>query len=248
MTAQTDPFVRVYYSVMGDDEKFAQVFDNDARLACWLRLLLVADACYPAAAPMPQGVKRAALAHLVSVGLVDLMSGNRFRIHGLASERDRRSERAAASARKRWDDATALRPHSDRNASGTGRNADPMPIRTAPIQSEPNQSEPDARRDALEAIGAVEDLTGRPFGWAPGSPIVDTLTADVADLGLARVLSEYRSVKAAADGSPIDPAGIVFGAHKRLYPIPDAPPRKPVAVGKGQVQSIAEIREALDAR
>lgn len=148
MTAQADPFVRVYYSVMGDDPKFEHVFDDDSRLACWLRLLLVADACYPAAAPLPQGIKKAPLAYLVSVELVDLLPGNRYRIHGLATERERRSERAAASARTRWQqsdritspDATAMRPQSDRSASAM--RSDANPLLSAPIQSAPLLSGP----------------------------------------------------------------------------------------------------------
>lgn len=92
--------------------------------------------------------------------------------------------------------------------------------------------------DVFDAMEQVQHLTNeRPFSWGRGSPIFDTLAADVADLGLDRVTAEYRAVKAAADGQPIDAAGIVFGAHKRLYRIPDAPSggRKPVAVGKGGV-------------
>jgi hypothetical protein len=107
----------------------------------------------------------------------------------------------------------------------------------------------DPRRDALEAMAAIEDLTHRQFSWGVGSKICDTLVADVADLGLDRVVAEYRAVKVAADGDPIDAAGIVFGAHKRLYRIPDGPrPPKPVASPKGMVQDISEIRRQLDAR
>lgn len=101
MTAQQDPYVRVYYRVI-DDPKFADVFDDDARLACWLRLLLIADGTYPAPAPIPHGVKRAAFAHLVKVGVIDLEPGNRYRIHGMDAERGARSRRAADAARERW--------------------------------------------------------------------------------------------------------------------------------------------------
>ncbi len=101
MAAQQDPYVRVYYRVI-DDPKFRHVFDDDARLACWLRLLLIADGTYPAPAPIPAGIRRAAFQHLVTVGLVDLEPGHRFRIHGLNNERGTRSERAAEAARERW--------------------------------------------------------------------------------------------------------------------------------------------------
>jgi len=54
MTAQPTPYVRVYYSIT-DDEKFAELYDDDGALASWLRLLITADAMYPAAAPIPAG-------------------------------------------------------------------------------------------------------------------------------------------------------------------------------------------------
>jgi hypothetical protein len=236
MAAQTDPYVRVYYRVI-DDPKFRDVFDDDARLACWLRLLLIADGTYPAPAPIPAGIKRAALAHLVSSGIIDLEPGGRYRVHGMEPERSRRSSQAEMAARKRWDarnDATAMRPHSASNAG-----ASDVPMHSAPILSEPILSNPNrsatARADAVfDAMGQVENLTGgRPFSWGRGSPIFDTLAADVADLGLDRVTAEYRAVKAAADGQPIDAAGIVFGAHKRLYLIPAGPNGKTPKQGKG---------------
>lgn len=105
-----------------------------------------------------------------------------------------------------------------------------------------------SRADVFDAMQSVEDLTGRQFSWGSGSPIFETLAADVRDLGVEKVTTEYRAVKAAAGATPIDPAGIVFGAHKRLFPIPGGVSAKPAAAPKGMVQSIADIREALDAR
>lgn len=105
------------------------------------------------------------------------------------------------------------------------------------------------RSDAFEAMQLVEELTGRPFGWGPGSKVADLVIADVADLGLERVTAEYRQVKAEANGSPIDIAGVVYGAHKRLYRIPDAPRQgRATATPKGMVQPVDEIREALRAQ
>lgn len=100
--------------------------------------------------------------------------------------------------------------------------------------------------EVFEAMELVEVLTSRPFGWGPGSQIYDTLAADVRDLGLDRVTGEYRAVRAAADGMPIDPAGIVFGAHKRLYPIPDGPARgRAGKAPKGLGPDMAEVNHAF---
>jgi hypothetical protein len=85
-----DPYVRVYYSII-EDERFDSVFDDDRRLATWLRLLMAADAAYPTPPPIPAAVNRAAFAHLVERGIVEELRGGRYRIHGLSAERDRRS-------------------------------------------------------------------------------------------------------------------------------------------------------------
>ena len=118
MTAQTDPYVRVYYRVI-DDPKFRDVFDDDSRLACWLRLLLIADGTYPAPAPIPSGVRRGPLAHLVTAGLVDLEPGNRYRIHGMIGERGGRSQKAADAAAERWRRRNG-HAGDDAGASGAG--------------------------------------------------------------------------------------------------------------------------------
>jgi hypothetical protein len=139
MTAQQDPYVRVYYRVI-DDPKFRDVFDDDSRLATWLRLLLIADGTYPAPAPIPASTKRSALAHLVTAGIIDLEPGGRYRVHGMEPERSRRSAQAEAAARKRWDarnDAPAMRSHPVSNAG-----ASDVPMHSAPIQAVPLHSEP----------------------------------------------------------------------------------------------------------
>lgn len=91
----TDKHVRVYYSIR-DDEKFDEVYPDDAKLACWLRLLLDADAAYPAPASLPRSVKARPLAALVAAGLVDLLPGDMFRLHGMEAERNRRAEAGRA--------------------------------------------------------------------------------------------------------------------------------------------------------
>jgi hypothetical protein len=247
MTKVRRPYSRLYWELL-DDPKFASVYDDDAAFACWTRLLIAADMAWPASAGIPHGTKKGALARLVSVGLVDQQAGSRYRIHGLDKERKARSEAAKAGAAGRWSDseedaaafddamrqqpasnATGMRSHPDGNAEGMPSQDEPSKRRD---KAETRQAEHVARSGVFDAMQSVEDLTGRPFGWGVGSPIFDTLAADVRDLGVERVTTEYRAVKAAVGASPIDPAGIVFGAHKRLFPIPDGPTGK-APKGKG---------------
>lgn len=102
--------------------------------------------------------------------------------------------------------------------------------------------------DSLDAMALVEELASRPFGWGPGSPVADTLIADVKDLGPERVMAEYRAVRSDANGSPIDVAGIVYGAHKRLYRIPSAPGNGRAAKPKGLQPEKSEVDRAFDQR
>ena len=124
-------YVRIYWSII-DDPKFVDVYDNDAALATWLRLLISADASWPASASIPAAARRVPLALLVGAGLVDLMQGGRYRIHGLDSERNARSASGRNAAAMRWHregNAPAMRPHSEGIPT---RNADLMPSRAEP--------------------------------------------------------------------------------------------------------------------
>lgn len=229
MTKIRRPYSRVYWEVI-DDPKFADVWDDDRAIASWLRLLLAADMAWPASAQVYHGVHRPSLDKLVRVGLVDLQPGSRYRIHGLDKERQARSGQAATAAAARWDEqptgnADGMRPHPVSNAQG-------MPSKDETRRDEQKPSE-SARSDAFDAVEVVEGLTNRPFGFTVGSRVFDTLAADVKDFGLDRVLTEYRAVKDEAPG-PVDAAGVVFGGHKRLFPIPDGPrPLRAPAKGKG---------------
>lgn len=146
MTAQEDPYVRVYYRIV-DDPKFADVYDDDRALATWLRLLLHADAMYPAAATLPHGTRRSALDKLVKAALVDLGTGHRYRIHGLEAEREKRAEasRFAADVKHHGTDE-AKRRQSERNAAAvrpeSERSADGVPLLSEPIRSSPSRSNP----------------------------------------------------------------------------------------------------------
>jgi hypothetical protein len=184
VTAQPDPYVRVYYSIT-DDAKFAAVYDDDAALALWLRLLIVADACYPAAAPLPR-CNEAALAMLVDAGLVDLVGTTRYHIHGLVKERERRSSNARASANARWSDATAMRPHSTSDATAMRPHSSDAcePMLAEPSLAEPSSSKQSrAEQSRADCLDTFYRLTG---SW-PSQRIVPWLNEMAADHGEDRV-------------------------------------------------------------
>lgn len=177
MTAQKDPYVRVYYSIKADP-KFVGIYRDDRALGCWLRLLLTADASHPAPAEFPMGTDMETVDRLVSAGLVDLIGDGCYTIHGLNSERSKRSTDARSAAQARWTDATAMRPdatamrphttamrphvHGVDDACDrmcTEMRNDASPIHSAPLLSEPSNSEPSISAPA-DALDTYYRLTG----------------------------------------------------------------------------------------
>lgn len=160
MTAQTDPYVRVYYRIL-DDPKFKAV--DDRALGLWVRLLLQADAMYPSTAILPRRVHEPSLAKLADAQLIELLDNDRYRIKGLAAERETRAEAARFAAdAKHHGHAEAVRRQSERNAGGmrpaSEPDADALPLRSSPIRTEPIQSAP-LRSDAPRTKNPFERET-----------------------------------------------------------------------------------------
>lgn len=218
-------YSRVYWSII-DDPKFANVYDDDRALAAWLRLLLVADQAWPASAHLPGNVRRQAVAVLVGSGLVDLLHGGRYRIHGLDAERQRRKEAAT------------------RNPTGTqqGPNRDPNGLSTPGLrrdEKETRRDEPsETRAPVMVVIDYLEERTGRPYTFGAGSTVHETLTADVRDFGETPVLEAMRT-----DATKYPDIGqLVFGASRLLHPIGPQKPAEPDP--EWVAKQIAEQREA----
>lgn len=89
MPSQADPYSRIYWRFQ---DEFPEVYADDRALALWLRLLIVAEGSYPAAAMLPRKMRGNVLQVLVDAGLVTLLPGDRYRVRGLDAERERRSE------------------------------------------------------------------------------------------------------------------------------------------------------------
>ena len=115
MAAASDKYVRVYYRLI-DDERFKGIYTDDRHLATWLRLLLTADAFWPASAPIPRSSRRASIDALVKAGLIELAPHDHYRVHGLDHERDMRSQIGRNGAAMRW--------HGDGNADPMHRRAE----------------------------------------------------------------------------------------------------------------------------
>lgn len=106
-------YSRVYHSIL-EDPKFVDIYEDDCALATWLRLLIVADQAYPSPALIPQGTCPSGMDKLWDARLVETIGRTRYRVVGLAAEREKRSASASQAASARWQksDAPAMRPHS----------------------------------------------------------------------------------------------------------------------------------------
>jgi hypothetical protein len=95
------PYSRMYWALM-DDPKFDGIREDPRLFGAWALLLLYADMAYPAPTYRPPFVGPSAFRRLVAAGLVDELSGKRYRIHGLAFEREERTQSARNAAAFRW--------------------------------------------------------------------------------------------------------------------------------------------------
>lgn len=112
-------YVRIYYSVR-TDEKFRDVYPDDALFAAWVRLLMMADEAYPEPAHLPVGIRKSVVKKLVDAQIITVFGQSLFRVVGLDAERRRRSEPKRAAAEARWSvkpDADALQVQCTDDAS-----------------------------------------------------------------------------------------------------------------------------------
>lgn len=130
MTAK-GPYSRLYHSIV-DDPMFERVYRSDAAFATWCRMLMAADATYPASAPIPRS--NSAVRLLIEVGLVLEKPGKRYMIRGLAAERERRSASSRIGAEVRW--------QSERNANAMPRREETRQDKKSSGANAPKKDDP----------------------------------------------------------------------------------------------------------
>lgn len=169
-------YCRVYYSIK-DDPKFDGIRDDDHHLATWLRLLMTADAIWPASPDLPASARKASVKALVVAELVDLLPGGRFRIHGLDAERGSRRDNARAAA--------AHRPLSERSANA-------QQTLTSRARSEPSRAETEPSRAEQTAPDSI-DAFHRRTGDVPGPKLmswINELSDRHGEIRVASMISE----------------------------------------------------------
>lgn len=137
MSRAERPYIRIYHDDLMRD--YPHVWKDDAALAAYARLLVVADKMWPTLPELPRSVKPRALAVLNQPNadgkrLVEMMPSHCYRIRGHDAERQKRQDSARNAAAERW--------HSGSNAGG---NAEAMP-KPKPSQDETNTPPPQVGR------------------------------------------------------------------------------------------------------
>jgi hypothetical protein len=172
-------YVQVYYQIA---REFPEVWRDDRLLATWLRLLMLANAVWPAAAVLPRNAAKKAVDSLENHGLIE-REGDEFRVRGLDKQRQFRRDRAASAARTRWGEhstsnAVAMHEHSPSNARPMPNRTEQKKIDTSEDDSSPSKKNDDNGVSGVEAIperwtdlaALMESLTGKPYAlrnpWA----------------------------------------------------------------------------------
>jgi hypothetical protein len=192
MSGQSDAYVRVYYSII-DDPKFAEIWGHHARMGAWLHCLLIADALWPASAPLPK-LSKDEHAALTTAGLIECDGKGQFRVHGLDAERGRRSDIGRANVESRWygRSTAVVQPQYSGNTN---------PILAEPSLDETSQDEPSRALTAPETGPDVwEWVTMRRPSRAAQPDLWAWLTRLCEEYGVVR-LWEVMRVCAAQDAS-----------------------------------------------
>lgn len=178
MTKPLDPYARVYWRVL-DDPKFAEIRSDMRHFGSWTLMLVVADMAYPAPAFVPSTVPKASFRKLVECGLIDDLSGGLYRVHGMKSERERRSPRGTDPDPVRTPTGPAPEPTRTLARAGV---AEPSKEEPRGSRAETNRRAPrpalltKPQLEAWESFGSEWDAfkdawLGRGFMWPPsGSP------------------------------------------------------------------------------
>ena len=222
------PWVKVYREII-DDTRFETIYPNDRNLATWLRMLIMADAMYPAPAPLA-GFSRAAVQALTdpACGLVEIVGDRHFRLHGLKTERSQQSDAGKIGAAARWG---RIAPASD---PGMGCDAYQLsPAQTIPTELSPAPTGP----DIWYAVTAkYPDRRTHPAQW-------EWITRLATDFGVEAFEAALRAEITAGPRNTMLSRTEARLLRKNDEPKPPKPPQ-PLPAWKQDFKVLLEQREA----
>jgi hypothetical protein len=233
MSGQDRPYIRIYFETRGDD-RFDHAYECDTCWAAYSRLLMDAEAAYPAAATLPVSLKRHAKAKLLDAGIIELRPHDCFVVHGLGAERRRRSHQGVAGAAARWNADPIPLPDSERNANALptlpalGENA--MLTETSLDETRLAEPRPDAPWLAQsEPEAEVEQCLARwgVYGIPLGTKLRTRLAGLVEDHGCPAVMAACERIHTAQPAIR-DAGAYIWAAVDVLEPRPNG--RKPPVI------------------
>lgn len=235
MSDEYGPYSRVYWQIRADD-RFAGIYTDNHHLATWLRLLIAADAVWPAPADLPRSARQTSVSALEAAGLIELLPGHLYRIHGLDAERERRASAGKAGAAARW-----KRPQSERNAIA-------LPTQSGTNASRAELSQAERRAPAREGlphlkstvIGIWEQATGRTL-LASGNYASEYLDDACRRHPESEVGAAILRARKTFDHIP-DAAQLVSAIRTILDPLPD---RKQVAAVEDTAKRTAATKRQM---
>lgn len=219
-------YVRVYYEIV-DDEKFHGL--TLEQYGGWLRLLLIADASWPASGYLPSSnvVPDDVVDELVLRGIVDLAPGGRYRIHGLDKERDYRRRSATRGSDARWSDrmqpsnAAASAPQMRLHTEGRQKpNAVAMPSKDEQSKDEQSTTRAGLLNFTDVCATAWEQATGRTV-LASGNWAATYVDDAIRRHGPEKVAAAIVVARSSFTHIP-EPAALAAAVRQRLDPLPDA--------------------------
>lgn len=242
MTAQSGPYSRFYWRFR---DEYPDIYQDKETFGWWLTLLVNAEGAHPSAADLPRKVRPRSLEKLIDEQLVVLLPGDRYRVKGLAKERERRAEQGRngglASGRSRSQRTTVEQPENDGSTTveldetrrdkqrqdETRNTARPfvLPVKDMDggVSDVAIGSELPADWPKLQAL--AEELTGQPYAFpSPYAKLAQkAITEQLQPHRWGRLEKAWRQVAArfSAEGG-VRPTirQLVFGADDLLNPIP----------------------------
>lgn len=152
MTAKTTPAAGWFPVDHADVDNL-----GDVELVAWVRLYALADAVWPASAPLPRWVSDATLGDLGARLWID-HAGDRYRIPRLDEARKARSDSASKAALARWAAAGQADLGLDDAAGNAARNAPSNAENDAEIMPTQNQNQNQNQTVSIRARGNLERL------------------------------------------------------------------------------------------
>lgn len=215
----SDPYVRVYSRII-DDPRFSGIYTDDHHLATWLRLLIQADAVWPSSVPVPRTCRKPSMTALVRVGLVEILPGDLYRIHGLDAERQKRSDWGKNAADRRWQSgriAGAMPSQSESNAHPMLASPRPRLAASAPsarVRERVREDVPVEDQDGYDQV--VTWLASRK-AWIDSPKIATDLARMVDRDGVEAVMA---ALAVQESEGMTEAAQYVYGARNHLHPLP----------------------------